>query len=95
MFQFFTPILDEVLEDIEGGRFSVQVNGNKTDQTNKFCNRRVVNIKSIPKYSENIFLQENVRKIPGQFLDVSACIPPSFFQVLNILYDIIYYYIHI
>ena len=24
--QFFTPILDEVLEDIEGGRFSVQVN---------------------------------------------------------------------
>ena len=26
-------------------------------------------------------LLENVRKIPGQFLDVSACIPPSFFQV--------------
>ena len=25
MCQFFTPILDEVLEDIEGGRFSVQV----------------------------------------------------------------------
>ena len=26
LLQFFTPILDEVLEDIEGGRFSVQVN---------------------------------------------------------------------
>ena len=30
---------------------------------------------------EPVLLQENVRKIPGQFLDVSACIPPSFFQV--------------
>ena len=53
----------------------------------------MVNIKSTREYSENILLQENVRKIPGQFLDVSACIPPSFFQVFNISNNIIYYYI--
>ena len=77
MFQFFTPILDEVLEDIEGGRFSVQVNGNKTTQTNKFW---MVNIKSTPKYSGKC--TQNSRSVSGRVCVYSALLLPGF-QYIN------------
>ena len=49
---FFVPILEELVEDIDGGRCGIQ---------------------------------EGVRKITTQWLEVSACIPPSFFQVCEML----------
>ncbi|XP_023328186.1 uncharacterized protein LOC111701230 [Eurytemora carolleeae] len=49
---FFTPILEEVIEDAEAGRMNVS---------------------------------DSIKKISVQFLEVSAVIPPSFFQVCEVI----------
>lgn len=49
---YFLPVLEELLEDVQAGRFS---------------------------------LQENIRKITQQWLEVSPCIPASFFQLCEML----------